>query len=52
MAPDMNSVTNIAVPSIVASSTSTVWYDVTGPPKTLSKTGYALDAHAVLQSDS
>jgi uncharacterized repeat protein (TIGR01451 family) len=34
--PDINSVTNIAVPSIVASSTSTVWYD-DGPPKTLSK---------------
>jgi len=33
--PDMNSITNIAVPSIVASSTSTVWYD-DGPPKTLS----------------
>ena len=35
--PDVNSITNIAVPSIIGSSTSTFWYD-DGPPETLSKT--------------
>jgi hypothetical protein len=35
--PDGNSITNIAVPSIVASANYTFWYD-DGPPGTLTKT--------------
>jgi hypothetical protein len=34
--PDVASITNIAVPSIVASANVTQWYD-DGPPETLSK---------------
>lgn len=33
---DLGSITNIAVPSIVASATTTFWYD-DGPPETISK---------------
>jgi len=34
--PDLLSITNVAVPSIVASATTTFWYD-DGPPVTISK---------------
>src|SRR5581483_4234114 len=34
--PDVDSITNVAVPSIVAHATITQWYD-DGPPETISK---------------